>query len=61
MKRLFLLLIVGAMLFALPSCGEQNNEPDGKTYTDNYVYTMGYPDRLRFTIEEQPKEETTKQ
>lgn len=26
---------------------------------DNYVYTMGYPDRLRFTIEEQPKEETT--
>lgn len=40
MKRLFLLLIVGAMLFALPSCGGQNNEPDGKTYTDNYVYTM---------------------
>lgn len=43
MKRLFLLLIVGAMLFALPSCGGQNNEPDGKTYTDNYVYTMWKP------------------
>ena len=40
MKRLFLLLVVGAMLFALLSCGGQNNEPDGKTYTDNYVYTM---------------------
>lgn len=43
MKRLFLLLIVGAMLFALPSCGGQNNEPDGKTYTGNYVYTMWKP------------------
>ena len=43
MKRVFLLLIVGAMLFALPSCGEQNNEPDGKTYTDNYVYTIWKP------------------
>ncbi len=43
MKRLFLLLIVGAMLFALPSCGGQNNEPDGKMYTDNYVYTMWKP------------------
>ena len=40
MKRLILMLIVGAMLFALLSCSGKNNAPDGKTYTDNYVYTM---------------------
>lgn len=40
MKRLILMLIVGAMLFALLSCNGKNNAPDGKTYTDNYVYTM---------------------
>ena len=40
MKRLFLILAVGAMLFTLLSCGGQNNQPNGKTYTDNYVYTM---------------------
>lgn len=40
MKRLILMLIVGAMLFALLSCSRKNNAPDGKTYTDNYVYTM---------------------
>lgn len=34
------MFVVGAMLFALLSCGGQNNEPDGKAYTDNYVYTM---------------------
>ena len=40
MKRLILMLIVGAMLFALLSCSGKNNAPDGETYTDNYVYTM---------------------
>ena len=40
MKRLLLMLTVGAMLLALMSCGGQNNKPDEKTYTDNYVYTM---------------------
>ncbi len=40
MKRLLLMLTVGAMLLALMSCGVQNNKPDEKTYTDNYVYTM---------------------
>ncbi len=40
MKRIFLMLAVAAVLLALPSCGGQKNEPGGKTYTDNYVYTM---------------------
>lgn len=40
MKRLLLIIFVGAMLLALPSCKVQNDDPESKTYTDNYVYTM---------------------
>lgn len=40
MKRLFLILTVGSILFTLLSCNSRNNEPDRNNYTDNYVYAM---------------------
>ena len=51
MKRLLLILTVTALLSALMSCGGQNNDPGGKTYTDNYVYAMWKtPDTSVFTL-----------
>ena len=40
MKRMFLILTVGFILFSMPSCNSRNNELGRNNYTDNYVYSF---------------------